>query len=42
MPAKSEKQRRWAFANKGEKWARAHHFDKVKKTAQGKRSKKKK
>jgi hypothetical protein len=31
MPAKSQKQRRWAFAVKGPKWARAHHFDKVRK-----------
>jgi hypothetical protein len=30
MPAKSEKQRRWAFAKMGEKWARKHHFDEVK------------
>ena len=27
MPAKSEAQRKWAFAVKGEKWAKAHHFD---------------
>lgn len=27
MPAKSQAQRRWAFAVMGEKWARAHHFD---------------
>jgi len=27
MPAKSEQQRKWAFASKGMKWARAHHFD---------------
>lgn len=27
MPAKSEKQRRWAFGVKGEAWARRHHFD---------------
>lgn len=30
MPAKSEKQRRWAFATKGAAWAKKHHFDKVK------------
>lgn len=30
MPAKSRRQQRWAFAVKGEKWARAHHFDKLK------------
>ena len=29
MPAKSRKQQKWAFANKGEAWARAHHMDKV-------------
>jgi len=27
MPAKSEAQRRWAFAVKGAAWAKAHHFD---------------
>lgn len=27
MPAVSTKQRKWAFGVKGEKWARAHHFD---------------
>ncbi len=27
MPAVSERQRRWAFAVKGEAWARKHHFD---------------
>ena len=27
MPAVSSAQRRWAFANKGEAWARKHHFD---------------
>ena len=27
MPAVSEQQRKWAFAVKGEKWARAHHYD---------------
>lgn len=27
MPAKSQKQRAWAFAVKGAAWARAHHFD---------------
>jgi len=27
MPARSEQQRKWAFAVKGEKWARAHHYD---------------
>jgi hypothetical protein len=29
MPAKSRRQQRWAFAVKGERWARAHHFDRV-------------
>jgi len=27
MPARSQAQRRWAFGVKGEKWARAHHYD---------------
>jgi hypothetical protein len=27
MPAKSQKQRAWAFSVKGPKWAREHHFD---------------
>jgi hypothetical protein len=27
MPAKSEAQRKWAFAVKGEDWAKKHHFD---------------
>ena len=27
MPAKSQAQRKWAFGVKGEKWAKAHHFD---------------
>ena len=27
MPAKSQAQRKWAFAVKGKKWAKAHHFD---------------
>jgi hypothetical protein len=29
MPARSEKQRRWAFARKGKAWAKRHHFDRV-------------
>ena len=44
MPAKSQKQRRWAFGTKGEKWARAHHFDnkgKLPKTARKKGKNKK-
>lgn len=27
MPAVSRAQQKWAFANKGEAWARKHHFD---------------
>lgn len=27
MPAVSEAQRRWAYANKGKAWAEKHHFD---------------
>ena len=27
MPARSEAQRKWAFAVKGEAWARKHHMD---------------
>lgn len=27
MPAVSQSQREWAFANKGAAWAREHHFD---------------
>jgi hypothetical protein len=27
MPAKSAKQRRWAFGAKGAAWARKHHFN---------------
>jgi hypothetical protein len=43
MPAKSQKQRRWAFGVKGEKWARSHHFDnKGKLPKKSRRSKKKK
>jgi hypothetical protein len=29
MPAVSRKQQRWAFAVKGEAWARKHHYDHV-------------
>jgi hypothetical protein len=29
MPAKSRRQQKWAFATKGEKWARKHHFDEL-------------
>jgi len=31
MPSRSEKQRRYLFATKGEKWVKEHHFDKLKK-----------
>jgi len=27
MPAKSQKQRGWVYANKGAAWAKKHHFD---------------
>jgi hypothetical protein len=27
MPAKSQRQRAWAYAVKGPQWARAHHFN---------------
>jgi len=27
MPARSQRQRAWAFGNKGAAWARRHHFD---------------
>ena len=27
MPAKSQKQRRWAFGVMGPRWARAHGYD---------------
>lgn len=27
MPARSQKQRAWAFAVKGAKWAKRHHFN---------------
>ena len=44
MPAKSQRQRAWAFGVKGAKWARAHGYDnkgKLPKTARkgGKRKK---
>ena len=41
MPAKSQKQRRWAFGVKGEKWARKHHFDNKGKLPKTSRKKKK-
>jgi hypothetical protein len=43
MPAKSQKQRAWAFAVKGPAWAKKHHFDnkgKLPKTAPKKKGKK--
>lgn len=40
MPAKSQKQRAWAFASKGKGWAKKHHFDNKGKLP--KRSRKKK
>jgi hypothetical protein len=27
MPAKSQKQRRWAYGVMGSAWAKRHHFD---------------
>jgi hypothetical protein len=38
-PARSEKQRRWAFGVKGKKWAKAHHFDKLKGGKKGRKKK---
>jgi hypothetical protein len=29
MPARSRRQQRWAYAVKGAKWARKHHFNKL-------------
>jgi hypothetical protein len=40
MPAKSQAQRRWVYANKGAEWAKKHHFDnkgKLPKRAKGKK-----
>ena len=39
MPAKSRRQQKWAFATKGEAWAKKHHFDKVKPTAKKRKKK---
>ena len=38
MPSRSNKQRKFLYANKGPAWVKAHHFDKVKskKTKRGK------
>jgi hypothetical protein len=44
MPAKSQKQRAWAFASKGAGWARSHHFNtkgRLPKSAKNKGGKKK-
>lgn len=44
MPAKSQQQRRWAFAVMGPRWAKAHHFDnkgKLPKTSRKKSGRKK-
>jgi len=27
MPAKSQRQRGWIYANKGKAWAKKHHFN---------------
>jgi hypothetical protein len=43
MPAKSQRQRAWAFANKGAGWAKKHHFNnkgKLPKTSKGGKKKK--
>jgi hypothetical protein len=37
MPARSNKQRRWAFAVKGPAWAKRHHFDKVRRSRKKKK-----
>ena len=29
MPAQSRKQQRYLYANFGERWVKAHHFDKL-------------
>lgn len=42
MPAKSRQQQKWAFAVKGEKWAKAHHFDELAAGASKKKPKAKK
>jgi hypothetical protein len=42
MPAKSRRQQKWAYAVKGEAWAKAHHFDKVAPTPKKKTTRKKK
>lgn len=42
MPARSRRQQQWAFAVKGEKWAKAHHFDTVKPSPKKKTVRKKK
>lgn len=42
MPAKSQRQRAWAFATKGPAWAKKHHFDNKGKLPKTKKSGKKK
>ena len=42
MPAKSQRQRRWAFGKMGEAWARLHHMDNPGKLPARARVKKKK
>jgi hypothetical protein len=40
MPAKSQRQRNWAFGVKGPAWAKRHHYDnkgKLPKTAKGRK-----
>jgi hypothetical protein len=45
MPARSQKQRAWAFGVKGAAWARRHHFDnkgKLPKYVKGSKSRRRK
>ena len=41
MPAKSQKQRAWAYGVKGKKWAKSHHFNNKGKLPKRSRRKKK-
>jgi hypothetical protein len=41
MPAKSQKQRAWAFGVMGPSWAKAHHFNNKGKLPKTSRKKKK-
>lgn len=41
MPAKSQKQRAWAYGVKGKSWAKKHHFDNKGKLPKTSRKKKK-